>query len=791
MLKNLFGRKKAPTENGNSGPKLEQGQWVKKFELILANMEDTPSYELTHQLTVGKEVGNIIVDDASISPRHATFTLQEGVVSVIDHGSTNGTSVNGKKIPVGKFIILQESDTISVGDLEIKIETRSEQVTADDLPPEEIEPVLKTVVIPEESGPVAPSIVQKSPPPPRTPPKKPAQKKKNNFTMKSYQASNALLRVFAVLGDFALAYIVLILFWPFDEFREGINTVPLMISDLTQLDWSVLWTDFKTAYMTPAEILEDITAIVLSYVDLLSLVIVYAGIRLLSTLIFGVSFSQLIFGMRAGMHGIWARIGGVFRVLIGFFTWPFLIFDLPALVSKRTFKEVITHTHLYTSSKVLAFIGSVIYPIFLLGLILIAPLFRGLEIPEPIFINTKIEERVKAEEPVATAPTTEPADTPSEAEASPEGTDPAAVDEGTVIPEPAVIPPEKLLLTSGSEFLGLSLTYDGNEFTLLPTFKFMGVSSKTKLQSGVAILTKGEMEASAELELLKNFDFKQLLGIAIRGNPLLFNRYPEIYEFVYAPEQGNIAFQAASTPEKDAAFVKEFIDLMKTSFELSSENFIEVMQTKTPLLSGLVDFKASLLALLGEKEFADQTFIKIGDVVFLRLHYLQEGPHDLLIPIRRGEGRLYQVSFMNDPNQNQVMTRNKIYKYALYDAKWSYSKKSHKGEALTPLEVIDAFSLDYPQGKLGLDKAQSLYGYYYEQSARILENGSSREYQVWNSSLADVLQILQAIGSKPVEEGAEDPKQKLLQNFRDLKDAFEARNKQFFGVSPTVVMVTL
>src|SRR5690606_1574332 len=120
---------------GNHGAyRVEELQIEKFFELELSNMEDSPVYALSNQLTVGSEIGNIVISDTSVSPRHATFLLQDEVVSVIDHGSVTGTKVNGQEISAGRYIILQESDIITVGDLEIRIKTHSKIVPPGEIP---------------------------------------------------------------------------------------------------------------------------------------------------------------------------------------------------------------------------------------------------------------------------------------------------------------------------------------------------------------------------------------------------------------------------------------------------------------------------------------------------------------------------------------------------------------------------------------------------------------------------------------------------------------------------------
>ncbi len=107
-IKDFFNKNKQPTNSGNSVPNQEfkAPVWKSVFYLDLANLEGSPRYELKHQLSVGSEIGNIVVADSSLSPRHCTFHIQQDVISVIDHGSIQGTLKNGLKLTTGKFFIL-------------------------------------------------------------------------------------------------------------------------------------------------------------------------------------------------------------------------------------------------------------------------------------------------------------------------------------------------------------------------------------------------------------------------------------------------------------------------------------------------------------------------------------------------------------------------------------------------------------------------------------------------------------------------------------------------------------
>jgi len=54
--------------------------------------------EIRSELTVGRLDGDVVVDDAKLSRRHAVFRVVRGGLEVEDLGSTNGTFVQGRRI---------------------------------------------------------------------------------------------------------------------------------------------------------------------------------------------------------------------------------------------------------------------------------------------------------------------------------------------------------------------------------------------------------------------------------------------------------------------------------------------------------------------------------------------------------------------------------------------------------------------------------------------------------------------------------------------------------------------
>jgi len=50
------------------------------------------------KLTIGRGVADLILHDPSVSSLHCTLRCQQGVVSLIDNSSANGTYVDGRRI---------------------------------------------------------------------------------------------------------------------------------------------------------------------------------------------------------------------------------------------------------------------------------------------------------------------------------------------------------------------------------------------------------------------------------------------------------------------------------------------------------------------------------------------------------------------------------------------------------------------------------------------------------------------------------------------------------------------
>lgn len=733
MLGKLFNRKSVPENDGDSSTVgMGKLQLVKVFELELSNMEDTPVYALTHQLSIGSEIGNIVINDPSVSPRHATFILQQDVVSVVDHGSVAGTFVNETRLHPGKFVILEETDTVKIGDLEVKLRVSNKEVVKDEVP--------EVPVVEEEAPPAdlpLEETIEKSK-------KKKTSKKAPLKKVEVELAANSVVRLFAVIGDLLLAYALLVILSPFDEFRSFLEFIPGTLTSLLDVDWNAMTETILQDAGFVGDMLKDAFAFISSTFHFGPLLITFILSRLVTTLLFGVSAVEFLMGIRASGNGIWARIGGVLRVLIGIITGPFIIFDAPAIISRRTLKEFMSFTKITAPSKLASMFGIVIGIPALIALALISPLVQGFEPPQPIVINEKIDQRVKAKD---------------------------AATEG--------------FIKDHSEIFRFDISYDPKELLLIPNYKFYGVKSKLNLKSSLVFYQRN-LQRPVELEIYKTFNFKQLLGIGIKGNVPLYEKYPEIYSFVYEALESNPVFKVKKNEKTETAFANEFIQFTKASFAIDPQNALDVMQSESFLIKGMVDYKSSFLSLIEYKDFDQIGFIKLGNTVFMKISFMKQKPFDLIIPLLRGEGKIYKVTF--DKREELGTLASQFYKFNFGESNWQSLDKPQAGEVMTPLQSLDFFSSGkFREQQLTGENAQALYAYYFETSGNVLTRNDVVELDLWKNLVRNLPKLIETIPSQPNSEGF-DPKIKLLQNFRDLIDALENNNIEYFGISQTTTL---
>ncbi len=95
-----------------------------KFEIDGKKLEKRLDFPAGYRCGVGRTTASdLTLDDASVSKFHASLVADEnGILSLADTGSTNGTFVNGQRIAYGKAMRLEDGDRVKFGEIEVMFE---------------------------------------------------------------------------------------------------------------------------------------------------------------------------------------------------------------------------------------------------------------------------------------------------------------------------------------------------------------------------------------------------------------------------------------------------------------------------------------------------------------------------------------------------------------------------------------------------------------------------------------------------------------------------------------------
>lgn len=78
--------------------------------------------DLVAKITIGRETDNdVVVDNKLASRHHAVIQKIKDSYFLKDAGSTNGTFLNGTKLPADKYVKLIPGDKISIGNMTLVI----------------------------------------------------------------------------------------------------------------------------------------------------------------------------------------------------------------------------------------------------------------------------------------------------------------------------------------------------------------------------------------------------------------------------------------------------------------------------------------------------------------------------------------------------------------------------------------------------------------------------------------------------------------------------------------------
>lgn len=762
-LKALFQRLRAPKKMGTAPAVFRPSVKVGRYALEFTNIEGSPVYPLTGSFAIGSETGDLVIEDPTLSPRHATFAAQNDVLTVMDNGSAQGTHLNGTALPSGRAVILQVGDELSLGEVTVKVlmqeisqaevEAEEPEVLEEPVPVAEVEELAEAPTFVEEEEASSESKTQQLVNPldmgeklkghlgkMREQTHKDKKSKRGSMGGGRVLAANTLPRVFGILLDIGWTLILWEVFSPFLEFRWATalpvvwmqeNILPLFESLITQLGHQAMYETGMKAFLREIRPFED--QWFLSHQAGLFLLL-----RMGSTLLLGESLGDWMVGIRAEGSILWKRVGGLIREVIGFVTAPTIVADLPALLSRRTLKELLTFTRLYTSSQGTTIISILLFVPLTLVLWLLAPMVEGFEFPEVITITQAKLTKAKT-----------------------------AGEEG-----------DGVTMQISSRWFGATFEVAPAKWWVLPRFQWSQEGGKRALRPMLEF--NHESGVVIPLSLAKKFNWVDLLNPILAHNPLAQNSYKTLWKYLQSAHlrQGTV-LKHDFTATEDAQFAAELQLLIQTAFNLGPETLIDHMQEFGPFIKGYVDFKRTLQQLVQAKSNGNWSFQNAGKDTLLVYESADAKPYDLLIPMTAGPGRIMRVDYVNSAQRGKVSSLGMRELWS--KAHWKMSGVLASGGLIETIDVINSLVA----GKSGSEMDVSLervFGAFFERAGVLVGEPVESPWRVaFLRSLKDVVSVLSEL-EHAKEATPSESVSKLHERLSEVAIQLEAGNKTFFGV---------
>ena len=846
MLGKLLNRKKSTDIVGAVD---EQARNLSNMQIAtyitVPKLDGEPSAKLDRKVTIGHQIGDLILDDDSISNRHCTFYINQGVVSLMDHSSESGTFINKKRIKPGKVFILNDKDKLKIGTIEIKlkeleipvdipksqpvqkpavenvteefVEESFEEVTGefevpedqnqvfeestgeleigDDLLTEEVEEVIEDsaenlepksalqradqlseaeVEEYEEEGDedsieeteldesiLSPKVFRK-----HNPfkfwkkQKKPVEDESDlevddeeeedeeikarklsaidaarsrlasgssgaNFKVKNGYTgdpvANMFIRTVACLYDIAFCFILLEVMSVYTDFQIVYKDIPNEIYNFLK----PLYLEHGHEYylelvknLPPvAPLVDDILSF--KYIERVSyFLFFYFLVRVSVAMVFGRTVGQFLIGITNSGNVLVKRIIFPIREIIGFITFPFLIFDVPTIVSRKSLKEFITFSRYEAPSRLRWIFSLIIATPLMLLLFCFAPMYKGLEFKAPIIVteNTRPQKPFEYKNKVMSS--------------------------------------------------HLNMIFDQSEdHVALPDFSFIVYKKKRILNSGLLFF---DLAADQNLIIskVKDFEMSKMYQDFARIN--FVSQYFQPNLFQVGSDMGLKSKDFKFEIKNPIALAEETKQVVKSAFTVDLVNLHEFILENGPLYSGFRDFREKIESIV-PTNISHLTFFNVGKVGSLMASSgsgkLQE---NYFFPLGLIKSSLYKSS--------QDLASPK-YKNVIRPIRYFEKDDSELTESISSQFVTYMKSRTKKSDKV---LNQKIYEYYFSVAKKLLEGNKASSVKVLTSNVRRLITAL--------EQKSKKDNKKLYQNMNELYQALIKQDLKFFNIEITKVI---
>ncbi len=498
------------------------------------------------KITLGSSSSSTLnYSSKKIAPLHCTFRLHNDVLTLHNSAGNLQTTLGKQALSHGKMYVLEKGDSLHIDNITINIlDKNDESKFAKNV--EKKDPVINMAETDSLTSQVdVESLIKEQKKQVTKYIKKEKSKtvlplKKKSFKVSSkkiFFVNNKLndypaffIRIYAFAVNLSLIYGVM--FYLLPKIGQAslltdltIKTTPL-INKLLTLFATYYPMKINSAYITVG----------------LEIFLSYALIELSSTLIFGTSIPLFLSGVGGNGSFFANRIKGIIRSILHLLTFPFIIFDLPAILGKPTIKELISTSHLiYKNNFMKLFSTSILLPLlFYAGMA--APIANNRGLQEAIF--EKIDSLIKNQ---------------------------------TIAPTKTQTINFNFSITDGTIF------FFSNAINIEDKNNLLVFKAQIPIQDP-------DQPATPKLSFIPNHALSiiNLVDNTQKGNPLFRWSFPHLFEYyqvVTADPKSKIIF--------DQVMVEELKKMLQVGLdlEITLESFKQILLSDGPFINGFVNLK--------------------------------------------------------------------------------------------------------------------------------------------------------------------------------------------------------
>ncbi len=549
-------------------------------------------------------------------------------------------------------------------------------------------------------------------------------KNKKNKTSRKDQAPTLVLRLFALIGDFALGHAFFYLLLSFSGFSYWERSLKIISIIFSEEGWAflILW---YTVTML---------------------------LRFTHTLLTGLSPFQFLLGFR--FKGPWPRLMGGLRVGLEFVTLPLLIFSLPLLKGRPTFAEKFSQTQLLRPAR-----QSVVLNCIRFGLLLptvffmavAAPLMRDLSLLDGLVVSVG---KVKKEK----------------------------------LKKGANFSNFKTFGSEKYKFKTFSSLAEGRftllpDFELIKLRGKKRISPYLLIMDSKR-KTTGELKLRKRLSLLDILKVAKRGNPFFGSTYPRLNKAIEMRKTSFNIRD----MKGKAEKLFDPLLNGEIEDLIRSCFELRPGKLLSETFKRGPFFRGHVELRRTLISLLRAGIRPEVDMVRVGNANFLRFRQrlkedipLNKQVIETYIPIDTQNSMILELGW--DKSLEAALSANAFRYHFLASSEWFFDYKNffklpEEESKMTVLSAIDFLGVSQITHRQKELLEGFLYRYYYEEVRKSFKKSSQERLEVLTqnmSRLSSVIDIKENLNGKSFSE-------LFIGQWYELLSALKDQNKSYFNL---------